>query len=430
MMEPLISVIVPVYNVENFLPKCVESILSQSEKNLELILVDDGSKDNSPSICDDFKKKDSRITVIHKKNGGVSSARNTGLDKAKGKYITFVDSDDWLDPETYEKALKENIKTDAEIVCWRASFEGNFDDMADFDETGLIDLSVHNAHELFACAVWNKMILRSMIDKYSIRFHKEGSYGEDNCFNIKCFSAANKILGINERLYHYIFRAGSLVRNFSDEKNMNLAECIKDLEEFIDLNNLHSEIIDRFVSEKKLEAKTNYISRLNSPKKFKELFPETNEKLQVSKLPLNLQKIAAYSLKGKNFSASLLLYKQKYLTKKNLFAIISKNRFFYTLILFVKATLKTRNNSNEFNFYCSSSEKFKLIKTNETDFTDLEKEMLFQSTEDILFLRTIKFLFLEVSRIENRRENKVLYISRKQKNMIEEVFFQKSKIGG
>jgi len=97
-MNQLISVIVPVYIVEPYLDRCVQSIVNQTYKNLEIILVDDGSPDNSPAMCDAWAEKDSRIRVIHKENGGVSSARNAGLDMATGSYITFVDADDWLEP--------------------------------------------------------------------------------------------------------------------------------------------------------------------------------------------------------------------------------------------------------------------------------------------------------------------------------------------
>ena len=97
-----ISVIVPVYNVESYLARCVDSILAQTYQNLEIILVNDGSRDASGSICDAYAQKDSRITVIHKENGGLSSARNAGIDAASGEYLTFVDSDDWIEPQTYE----------------------------------------------------------------------------------------------------------------------------------------------------------------------------------------------------------------------------------------------------------------------------------------------------------------------------------------
>ena len=100
--QPIISVIVPIYNVEQYLPKCIDSIMSQSFTNIEILLVDDGSPDNCGRICDDYALRDSRVRVFHKTNGGVSSARNYGIEKAMGKYLTFIDSDDWIESDMLE----------------------------------------------------------------------------------------------------------------------------------------------------------------------------------------------------------------------------------------------------------------------------------------------------------------------------------------
>ncbi|MGL4652161.1 glycosyltransferase family 2 protein [Cetobacterium sp.] len=114
-MKPKISIIVPIYNVENYLEKCIDSILNQTFKDFELILVDDGSPDRCGEICDEYTKKDKRIVVIHKKNGGLSSARNAGLDIAKGEYIGFIDSDDWIEKEMYEVLYNSCIENKSDI---------------------------------------------------------------------------------------------------------------------------------------------------------------------------------------------------------------------------------------------------------------------------------------------------------------------------
>lgn len=111
----MISVIVPIYGVEKFLPNCIESLLHQTYTNLEIILVDDGSKDNCPAICDEYAKKDNRIKVIHKENGGLSSARNAGLKLACGEYISLIDSDDFVAPNFFEVLLNNAIKNNADI---------------------------------------------------------------------------------------------------------------------------------------------------------------------------------------------------------------------------------------------------------------------------------------------------------------------------
>ena len=114
-MTEKISIIVPVYKVEKYLDKCVRSIVEQTYKNLEIILVDDGSPDNCPAMCDEWARKDSRIAVIHKENGGVSSARNAGLAACTGDYVGFVDYDDWIEPDMYEYLLDISMKSNADV---------------------------------------------------------------------------------------------------------------------------------------------------------------------------------------------------------------------------------------------------------------------------------------------------------------------------
>ena len=116
-MEPILSVIVPVYNSEKYLERCVESVMASSLKNLEIILVNDGSSDCSDKLCDRLAQRDKRIVVIHQQNAGVSAARNRGLEKAEGKYFAFVDSDDYIEPDMYEKMIASMEKNDADLVC-------------------------------------------------------------------------------------------------------------------------------------------------------------------------------------------------------------------------------------------------------------------------------------------------------------------------
>lgn len=139
MEKDLISVIVPVYNVEKYLEKCVQSIINQTYENLEIILVDDGATDNSGKICDEFAKKDSRIKVIHKENGGLSDARNFGLDIATGKYISFIDSDDFVNKRLFEILHKEIIKNDYDIA---------FCDYFKFFENDNVDEEISNSYKI------------------------------------------------------------------------------------------------------------------------------------------------------------------------------------------------------------------------------------------------------------------------------------------
>ena len=123
--HPLISVIVPVYKVEQYLDNCINSLLAQTYKNLEIILIDDGSPDNCPAICDEYAKKDSRIIVVHKQNEGVSVARNVGINIAKGNFIAFVDSDDSIEPNMYEKLIEKQQTEDFDLVFCRYNYEQN-----------------------------------------------------------------------------------------------------------------------------------------------------------------------------------------------------------------------------------------------------------------------------------------------------------------
>ena len=132
MTQPQISIIVPVYNSEKYLGACIDSILAQSYRDFELILVDDGSRDSSPRICDDYAQKDSRVKVIHKANGGVSAARNDGLDIAKGEYVTFIDSDDWVEGE-YLETLSKFGKYDIVFFSHRLIYEDGYNSEFIFD---------------------------------------------------------------------------------------------------------------------------------------------------------------------------------------------------------------------------------------------------------------------------------------------------------
>ena len=153
MSKPLISVIVPVYNVEKYLGKCVDSILAQTYENLEIILVEDGTRDGCGAICDAYAAKDPRVRVIHKENGGLSSARNAGMDIARGEYFGFVDSDDWIEPETYETLLNLAEKYNADLVS------GSRYDVA--EPTGERTLGLH--HEKEECISAMEMLGRVFV---------------------------------------------------------------------------------------------------------------------------------------------------------------------------------------------------------------------------------------------------------------------------
>ena len=212
----MISVIVPVYNVQDYLPRCIDSILSQSYKDIEIILVDDGSPDDCGRICDEYSQKDSRIVVVHKVNGGLSSARNAGLDIAKGEYISFVDSDDWLDNHFIENLHNALISTDAQMsACTFCRTKGDEATRRQFDE----DISTittdryacvfdESSYAGYAC---NKLFSKDVIDKYNLRFDEKIFNGEDFPFTIRYVHHIDKVAFIKQDLYYYFFRESGIM---------------------------------------------------------------------------------------------------------------------------------------------------------------------------------------------------------------------------
>jgi glycosyltransferase involved in cell wall biosynthesis len=210
-MKDLISIIVPIYNAEKELNKCLESILSQTYQNFELILIDDGSSDNSKIICDYYEKKDSRIKVFHKQNEGVSIARNIGLEMSSGKYIGFIDSDDWVDSSMYEILYNTIITENADIsLC---SYVKEYKD----DKQKVVKYNkkeVSNTYESiekflngkFGGCVWNKLFKKSIIVK---NFDKSLAIGEDSLFLYYTLKNAQKVVCLPQELYHYYVRNDS-----------------------------------------------------------------------------------------------------------------------------------------------------------------------------------------------------------------------------
>lgn len=213
-MLPLISVIVPVYKVEQYLNRCIESIVKQTYKNLEIILVDDGSPDNCPNMCDNWAEKDSRIKVIHKRNGGLSSARNAAMNVITGDYVGFVDSDDYLEHSFYNTLLNELVSADADIVDVGYKYvDTNYNHIKTtlyppkiIEKDMLISNFITGTE--FDAAVWNKLYKRNVIG--GIRFDESVKIGEDVIFNYSVLKNANRICVMNIALYNYLFRNDSI----------------------------------------------------------------------------------------------------------------------------------------------------------------------------------------------------------------------------
>jgi len=234
----LVSIIVPVYNVEKYLRSCLDSLSGQTHKNLEIICVDDGSTDSSPAILAEAAAKDPRIKVVHQENGGLSAARNTGLRHATAPYITFVDSDDWLEPDAIEKALAYMLG-DAlvDMVCYLAETE--YEDIAMRYEQQVTDSQSYHAckyeglHAMDApvicnstVTVWNKLFKKQLIDQWGLRF-PQGLLFEDNTFFVSYALHARHAYFIGEALYHYRQRCDSIMGKAADGKTHRRADKLE-----------------------------------------------------------------------------------------------------------------------------------------------------------------------------------------------------------
>ncbi len=234
---PLISVIVPVYKVEEYLAACVDSILAQTYENLEIILVDDGSPDNCGKICDSYAEKDSRIKVIHKENGGVSSARNAGLEVASGEYVGFVDSDDTLDAHIYAELYKNLTETNSDIsICsFRKTFLPEESNKAVWankylpNEDSFLTLSAEDAlcdmmlAKHFAGYLWNKLFKASVVQ--NLRFATSVYICEDLLFSAEAILNSNKIVFSGKRLYNYLQRQTSALHRAFDDRFLTYYEA-------------------------------------------------------------------------------------------------------------------------------------------------------------------------------------------------------------
>lgn len=223
-MEELISVVVPVYNVEDYIHKCVDSIINQTYRNLEIILVDDGSTDNSGRICDEYAEIDERIKVIHKENGGLSDARNAGIDISKGDYLGFVDSDDYIDADMYRILMNNMKNADADIsTCVRIMYTGD-DSIPLCEENTTVCLNSYDAiKDLFTKnrfvypMAWDKLYKREMFS--NIRF-PVGRLYEDAAVMYHIFEKADKIVATEKQMYYYVKRQGSITSSLYSKKKI------------------------------------------------------------------------------------------------------------------------------------------------------------------------------------------------------------------
>lgn len=253
----LVSIIVPIYNVEKYLKRCIDSILHQTYRNLEIILVDDGSTDHSGEICDGYAEQDCRIRVVHKKNGGLSDARNSGLDIAYGEYISFVDSDDWI-RDDYINVLVEALeygKTKISACSYRKvnELEKSREASADLISENLEIWTISEAYQhLFLnkqidCSAWAKLYEHTLFS--DIRFPL-GKLYEDQFTTYKLFHSSQGVTYVDQEMYYYFDRAESIQNEQFTIRKMDELEANLECVAFIDEKypNLHEEVLCKLVS--------------------------------------------------------------------------------------------------------------------------------------------------------------------------------------
>ncbi len=237
MNNPLISVIIPVYNVEQYLPRCLDSVLIQTYCNLEIILVDDGSKDRSGVICDEFATKDSRIKVFHQKNAGVSCARNVGLDIACGDYVGFIDSDDYIESDFYEVLVKNAVAHNADIsYCGIKLVEPNGSVHERFNTScrcekrpseiikGFFFNEEIKEHMYSQC---NKIFKREVLA--GVRYKEGYALGEDILFVFETLGKCNMLCLEDRTMYHYLRRENSAMTSAFSDKRMDYIKAAEDI---------------------------------------------------------------------------------------------------------------------------------------------------------------------------------------------------------
>ncbi len=232
----MISIIVPVYKVEPYLDQCIQSIVDQTYSNLEIILVDDGSPDQCPQMCDAWAERDQRIKVIHKENGGLSDARNAGLAMAAGDYIGFVDSDDFIAPAMYEVLLQQMMDTDSDISAGGVTLFRDDGDHRMLTQPGMIVLENADAMEALLKEthlkqpVWYKLYKRAVVE--GILFEK-GKYHEDVFWSYQPIAKARRVCVSDTPLYYYRQREDSIMGSSFSEKRLDGLEGMEQRYRFI-----------------------------------------------------------------------------------------------------------------------------------------------------------------------------------------------------
>ena len=247
-MNPTVSIIVPVYNAEATISRCIESIINQEYRDFELLLIDDGSTDSSGTICDRYAAEDSRIRLIHKENTGVSETRNMALDLACGTYLQFLDSDDWITPNATRLFVEEAERYHCDMVISdfyrvvgkRVAQKGDIDDDCVLTQEEFSAHMLQNPADFYYGVLWNKLYRRDIVEKYHLRMNPQISWCEDFMFNLEYIRHAEVFYALQVPVYYYVKTKGSLA-----SQGMSISKTIKmKLMVFEYYNNFYKHVLD------------------------------------------------------------------------------------------------------------------------------------------------------------------------------------------
>ena len=247
-MDPIVSIIVPVYNAEETLRRCIESVLNQGFTDFELLLVDDGSTDSSAGICREYENGDRRVRVIHKENTGVSDTRNLGLSEARGTFVQFLDSDDWITPDATSLMVRAARDSGADMVI--ADFYRVIGDRVahkgDIEKDGLLSLEefagfmMENPADFYYGVLWNKLYRRDIVEEHKLRMDTDISWCEDFMFNLEYIRYAKVFYALHAPIYYYVKRKGSLA-----SQGINISKTVKmKLNVFEYYNNFYKHVLE------------------------------------------------------------------------------------------------------------------------------------------------------------------------------------------
>lgn len=427
-MQPKLTIIVAVYNTEKYLKKCLDSLVNQTLKNIEILCVNDGSEDNSDVILNEYTKKDSRIKIINKKNGGLSSARNMGIEYARGEFITFLDSDDYVDSNAYLLALSRFVNDNVDLVHFSTNIVMEDNECERYNEEyfqhkfcGLVKLTSYVINYLDVCA-WNKIYKLSIIKKYNIRF-PEGKLYEDNPFFWSYALVCDYAYFMPEKLHYYLSRKNSImnltIKKYKSKPNelyhvLDRLLCFEELLDFIFKWNLYYKVallLEKYF-DKIFWDEINHSSAKNIPKVLEK---STNiiEKFSLTKLfPYNrfmkiLSKRKYYKIKS-----------IEYITRKqSLLGFYRSPKHSTLCLLGIKIRIRIpqsklkkviKDFDNQFNYLHGQLTELKhtialnVVNERKEEFSSISNQLIFYNQ---INLNDFKYYFENLSFIVNLTDN-------------------------